>query len=71
MTTKAVKKLAVLNIMDSVYKKTRILLEDIGGGWYANQKPPKRNKIEKLSNIEKGIGETRAYAKRWKYGFMF
>ena len=47
------------------------MLEHIGGGWYANQKQPKRNKIENLSNIEKGVDGKRAHAKRWWSDWMF
>ena len=32
-------------MMDSVRDKSMNMLENIGGGWYANQKQPKRNKI--------------------------
>ena len=41
-------KISVQTIMDSVHDKSMNMSEDIGGGWYANQKQLKRNKIENL-----------------------
>ena len=35
--------------------KKKGILEDIGGGWYAKWKTPKRKKVPKLSEIDKGV----------------
>ena len=55
--------------MDSVQINS---LKDIGGGWHANQKPPNRNKIEGIYNIEKVLEGIRTHDNRWwdKLGYI-
>ena len=47
------------------------LLEDISGGWYANNKLPKRKKIDNISIIEKGFEVRSAHSKRLWDDTMF